>query len=372
MNHTPRLSQSTMFIMAVLFALLVQFASAPFAASLMAAGCQVSPQGGWKPYRIHPGDTLSQLAKNSKVSVHQLMQANCLTSDLINAGALILVPYNAVPGKDAVNSTAPANTTTATAPANAVVAAPTAELLAAVAQKAGISPEQAAILAEAVKAGDTSPAALVVAAQKAGITPAQALTLAEELKVAGVSPETVMAATTTTTEVKNALAAEIAKQSLLARISAAVPAGQNFLLLFLLGVASVVSIALFGAKPQWQRFNLPAMRLRLPDNIPAAMTTRSIPFVGQIPFLVVGFLGGLVAFPLFGKLSSADTPSLTTLPLSINVGGVMLLIVLLAVKEMVATGNAKWKTMDRVLSIGIAPLLLLFAFTVATRLSELM
>ncbi|MGQ9600188.1 MAG: LysM peptidoglycan-binding domain-containing protein, partial [Anaerolineae bacterium] len=48
---------------------------------------------GWVPYIIQPGDTLYSLARWFGITVAQLKQANCLSSDLIIAGATLWVPY---------------------------------------------------------------------------------------------------------------------------------------------------------------------------------------------------------------------------------------------------------------------------------------
>jgi hypothetical protein len=60
--------------------------------------CVVAPLAGWVAYQISPGDTLSDLAGRFGVSPAQIQAVNCLASDLIVAGASILVPGGAAGG----------------------------------------------------------------------------------------------------------------------------------------------------------------------------------------------------------------------------------------------------------------------------------
>jgi LysM repeat protein len=50
------------------------------------------PPTGWVQYRVQPGDTLDSLAARYRISVPQLMQANCLTSQAIFPGQVLYVP----------------------------------------------------------------------------------------------------------------------------------------------------------------------------------------------------------------------------------------------------------------------------------------
>jgi LysM repeat protein len=50
------------------------------------------PPAGWVLYVIKPGDTLYHISQVYSTSVYALMQANCLSSDLIIAGARLYVP----------------------------------------------------------------------------------------------------------------------------------------------------------------------------------------------------------------------------------------------------------------------------------------
>jgi LysM repeat protein len=50
------------------------------------------PPAGWVQYVIQSGDTLYRISRMYSTSVNALMQANCLNSDLIRAGAKLYVP----------------------------------------------------------------------------------------------------------------------------------------------------------------------------------------------------------------------------------------------------------------------------------------
>jgi LysM repeat protein len=59
--------------------------------------CVVRPPAGWAPYRIRPGDTLSSIAARGGTSVAELRTVNCLISNTIIAGAVLIVPAAAIP-----------------------------------------------------------------------------------------------------------------------------------------------------------------------------------------------------------------------------------------------------------------------------------
>ncbi len=50
------------------------------------------PPAGWVPYTVRPGDTLVSLAYRYRTSVSQLMQANCLVSQVLYVGQTLFVP----------------------------------------------------------------------------------------------------------------------------------------------------------------------------------------------------------------------------------------------------------------------------------------
>ncbi|MEM7531636.1 MAG: hypothetical protein AAF639_05645 [Chloroflexota bacterium] len=94
--------------------------------------CQKSQPGGWGVYQIRSGNTLSQLAAWGGTSVLQLMDVNCLESDVILAGEDIYVPLATINNSNSAAST-PVPTATqppTAAPTTALVATQAATLAA--------------------------------------------------------------------------------------------------------------------------------------------------------------------------------------------------------------------------------------------------
>ena len=52
--------------------------------------CQVP--AGWKPYELEPGDTLSQLARQHRISLNKLLRANCMQSPDMLIPSVIYLP----------------------------------------------------------------------------------------------------------------------------------------------------------------------------------------------------------------------------------------------------------------------------------------
>ncbi|MEZ4861440.1 MAG: LysM peptidoglycan-binding domain-containing protein [Caldilineaceae bacterium] len=98
-----------------------------------------------------------------------------------------------------------------------------------------------------------------------------------------------------------------------------------------------------------------------PEDSPAVQKLFGI--LGNFVLLFAGLLIGLIFFPMLRPIS------FTTLPTSVSAGLAMALIALLAVKELFV-GNGRWRTLNRLLNFGMAPLLVLFCLTVASRVAE--
>lgn len=86
--------------------------------------------------------------------------------------------------------------------------------------------------------------------------------------------------------------------------------------------------------------------------------------VGNAIFLFAGVLIGVILFPMM------HAPSFTELPTGVSVSIAVTLIGLLVAKELFFSGQ-QWRTMNRLLNLGIAPLLMIFFLTVATRVAEM-
>lgn len=80
-------------------------------------------------------------------------------------------------------------------------------------------------------------------------------------------------------------------------------------------------------------------------------------------FLGMGIFIGMVIFP------ELRMPSLRTLPTSVSTSVTVALIGLLVAKELFFKGQ-QWRAVNRLLNLGLVPLLALFFLTVATRVAE--
>lgn len=80
-------------------------------------------------------------------------------------------------------------------------------------------------------------------------------------------------------------------------------------------------------------------------------------------FLGIGIFMGMVVFP------ELRMPALTALPSGVSTGVTVALIGLLAAKELFFKGQ-QWRAVNRLLNVGLVPLLALFFLTVATRVAE--
>lgn len=85
--------------------------------------------------------------------------------------------------------------------------------------------------------------------------------------------------------------------------------------------------------------------------------------VGNAIFLLAGVLMGVILFPMI------QIPSFAALPTGVSASIAVTLIGLLVAKELFFSGQ-QWRTMNRLLNLGIAPLLMIFFLTVATRVAE--
>ncbi len=85
--------------------------------------CVIAPPSGWTAYAITAGDTLSGLASRFGANIDQLQRVNCLSSDVIVAGASLYVPATgAAPAGDAGSAAPPAGAPLSPAPLSLVAA----------------------------------------------------------------------------------------------------------------------------------------------------------------------------------------------------------------------------------------------------------
>lgn len=270
--------QPTHFFVLLAFVLLAMFgsvlaaqASTTYAGANRQKDCAVSVQAGWRPYRVGAGDTLSALAAEANVALETLIATNCLKSDQISAGDLVLVPTQVV----GTANSAPVE------PVAANVAQPLLQVI----------------------STTTNLGTVNVAALEASITP--------EIVPMTASP-----------------------------FSAA-----NLIVLAILGLGAMAMIFF-------------ALRPRVDDS---PVVQGAFGMMGNAIFLFAGILIGVILFPMM------QSPTLMALPTAVSATIAVALIALLVAKELFFSGQ-QWRTMNRLLNLGIAPLLMLFFLTVASRL----
>lgn len=285
----------TFFIRCLLFAFILQFslagvtqARALYSMAQRVNNCQTTMQSGWRPYRVQAVDTLDTLVAHTSVSLEQVMQVNCLSSTLIEAGDLLLLPALAQ-----VTTAAP---TTAQQPNQTLAAT-----------------------------GETAPAA-------ATTTMITVISTTETLATGAAAEAVTSNAATPIT--------------LPALTSPITPANLIVMALFVL---VGLGIFFFALRPR-------------DDDAPLVRTLFNT--AGNAIFLFAGVLLGVILFPML------RVPSFTELPTSVSASIVVSLISLLVAKELFFTGH-QWRTMNRLLNLGIAPLLMIFFLNVATRVVEM-
>lgn len=156
----------------------------------------------------------------------------------------------------------------------------------------------------------------------------------------------------TTETLVAALAAAPVVASSLASVERAAPASP-------VTTANMIAVALFVLIGLGIFFF--ALRPRSDDS---PMVRNLFSTVGNGIFLFAGVLLGVILFPM------VNAPSLLDLPTSVSAGIVVSLIALLVAKELFFSGQ-QWRTMNRLLNLGIAPLLMIFFLTVASRVAEI-
>lgn len=103
-----------------------------------------------------------------------------------------------------------------------------------------------------------------------------------------------------------------------------------------------------------------ALRPRADDSI---VVRNVFSTMGNAIFLFAGVMIGVILFPM------VNVPSFTALPTGVSATLAVTLIGLLVAKELFFSGQ-QWRTLNRLLNLGIAPLLMIFFLTVATRVAE--
>lgn len=243
-----------------------------------AAGCQIRVPTGWRPYRVQPTDTLEALVMRANVGLETVVQANCLTTTLIEADTLLLLP--ALP-----------------------------------AAKAAVTTVQNGLQNTPV------------------VTNQSLITVISTTATTAAAPVAAQVESSATTAVLSSITSPLTTANAIAMAVFAL-AG--------------VGIFFFTLRPR-------------PDDSAALRSLFTT--VGNAIFLGAGILIGIVLFPM------VNFAALAALPTGLSATIAVALIGLLVAKELFFTGR-QWYTVNRLLNLGIAPLLMIFFLTVATRVVE--
>lgn len=347
------------------------------------AVCHPTVMQGWRPYRVGAADTVETLAQRADLSAAELMAINCLETESLKAGQLLLLPATLAPVAAAPAPTAepvaetstvsttvaPSVTTTITENAAPITLSTTMEtavitataetpvVTATVATPVVTETVEAPVITETVAMSESAPlttSAPLTAEVTIAITPTTMLS--ETAAVTVAAPVTALVTVISTTATVTDVVATPTPDPLPAANGdsnnppSASPGGNQGLVTLVLLLAAVAGFFAFILRPQ--QSDSPAMH-------------RLFSVLGNFIFLFGGLLVGLIYFPTIQPLSLAE------LPTGLSAGIAASLIVLLAFKEVFLAGG-RWRTMSRLLNFGIVPLLVLFFVTVATRVADVM
>lgn len=312
-----------------------------------AESCDPLVRSGWQPYRVQPGETLADLARRADVEVETLVRANCLSNEDIRGGELLLAP----PAKIAPPTSLALPT---------LVMTPT--LTGATALTPTIPLTPTALLTT------TLPAIIVPSPlPTAAITsnPATTLTVAPVL----TAPTIVTPTDNITEPISNSaplsptLAPPIDEQNLAQppleeaggeaeQVQAANPERfeQQGIVIILLMVTVMVLVYLMLRAAQGSAIH--------------GFPTLTV--AAHLLFLLGGFLLGLLAYPHF------RLPSLVDLPMPVAAGSAILLLALLAIRELILPLEGRWKAVRQFLNILIIPLLTFFFLIAGARIAVLL
>lgn len=367
-------------MLVIVLAFALSFAWLPTEASALsqASDCRISVQPGWSPRRVEEGDTLEMLAARSGVTVDELLQVNCLESTTIAVGALVLTPK--------LGPIIPTATPTAM-PTEAPIATPTTEPtptkpMIVVVDESSTATPTSSNTETMTTTTDAEETATNMAAENAQVTPMTEVidpsTEAVEQETADNAVVVVAEPTVTPTAVPTEAMPEdeaqedeekqeeddaIGMTTPSSGGSASFPLGTRGLIGISLFIMGAVSALFFALQPrrQGQAYHLKsgtAKQYATVEKEGAGGVSGGI-FV-NIAFMIGGFVIGAVLFPMLRM------PGFVELPTWLSATAAIGLITLLAVKE-VLLGAMQWRGLNRVLNLGIAPLLMIFVLSVVSR-----
>lgn len=401
------------WVLGILFA----FSASPVQARVMDSqlaqtdDCRISVQAGWSPYRIQADDTLESLAARGEVTVDDLVRANCLESMDLEVGALLLTPKLGPPLPTATPTLPPTATPTET-PTAAPTAIPTetptmtpTKPMVTVVEESTSTPSDAsaseAVDTDAMQADDEAARAdveTITNTETADLTETEATTESvatgdangeangeensadesgeadsanDTSRDAVISTVSVVTETNTTMNANTETSADTDGENDEDEGPAAVigngsntpptaPTNTNMLITVSLLIMGAVSALFFALQPRPKKG---PVTLTSTGVAPSQVASGNAAMGGNFAFLIGGFVVGVVVFPLL------QMQAFTSIPTWLSAGAAVALILMLALKE-IFLGAVQWRALNRVLNLGIAPLLMIFLLSVITRFTH--
>lgn len=358
-------------VLTLIVAMSLAWLPAQAAPLLQDSSCKISVKAGWSPHRVEAGDTLASLAARGAVTVEELMQVNCLASESIEVGSLVLTPKLGPVLPTATPTAIPTEVPTATPTTEPT---PTKPVVVIVEESSPAATEGAAMEENGTGTeGNEADTADNTVDGSVTATPANEVTdLSGETSEGDTSAgetstdstddaSSIVVVEPTATVTATAVAEEEAEETPVAVSGGGTTTPPSFplgtsglvgLSLFIMGSVSALFFALQPRKP------------RPVYNLDEKSSSNDSPAMGgmfiNIAFMIGGFVIGAMLFPMLRM------PGFVELPTWLSASAAIGLIGLLAVKE-VLLGAVQWRGLNRVLNLGIAPLLMIFVLSVVSR-----
>lgn len=341
--HSRHLQLVKLTVVSILLVSLSWSSVSAAGVSSMAAqqnNCRITVKAGWTPYIVQAADTLETLAERGDTTVTDLMQANCLTTETIEVGDLLLTPKLGPAVSPATPTSEPIATALPTeAPTEMPTEVPTAMPTATAVSEPAATPAAANPVVTVIEESTAVAAEPTATSDAAADNPTAAVAVAE-------TPATATpAAEAAATEEAPAIVGN-------GNGTPSSPVGPNTLVTISLLIMGAVSALFFALQPR--------PRQKAVATTTGQVTPQGAAWGGNFAFLIGGFVIGVVLFPM------VQIPSFTTIPTWLSGGAAVGLILLLAIKE-VFLGAIEWRGLNRALNLGIAPLLMIFLLSVVSR-----
>lgn len=320
------------------------------------ATCRSTVVSGWSPYRLQAGDTLETLALRSGVSVEELMQVNCLQSEEVAAGALLLMPK--------LGPLPPTPTPTSIPTPTAVpTITPITEEITTTQESAVEDPSDAASQKDTDKStagtmNGTTAVLTIISETVPSAIPLEVDNNSELTTTAEVSTTLTATATAVAQETPNIGGSVDGGGS-----TPSAPLSSNNLITLAIIITGAVGALFFALQPRRRVAAEATSDMSLTAEATTGAEASGAGFGWNLLFLIGGFAVGVYLFPLI------QLPMLLELPTWLSAGAALGLILLLAVKEVMLSA-VQWRGLNRALNFGIAPLLMIFFLSVVTRFAD--